>query len=354
MSVSLIVVEDGRDAVVQNRGTTFYEHVQQDVPIEQRIVGQSPLMRQVRQVVQQVARYPHATVLLQGESGTGKEVVAHAVHHFSQRASRNFVDINCAALPETLIETELFGVESGAFTDAKTSREGHILRADGGTLFLDEIGEMPLTMQAKLLRFLETHRFRRVGGVRELHVDVRLISATNVDLQRAISKRTFREDLYYRLNVVTITLPSLRERLEDIPLLVDHYLYTIAKETSEQEVQVSPEAMELLTRYEWPGNVRELFAVLQSGTILCDGNVVMPQDLPLHIQTYREDASQRLLALSQQFHLPPEGLDLRALLGDIEQRLVREALTRCHGNQMQAAALLRLSRDQLRYRLPRL
>jgi two-component system response regulator AtoC len=339
--------------VVQKRGTTFYEHVQQDVPIEQSIVGQSSLIRQIRQVVQQVARHPHATVLLQGESGTGKEVVAHAIHLLSPRVSRNFVDINCAALPEMLIETELFGVESGAFTDAKTSREGHILRADGGTLFLDEIGEMPLTMQAKLLRFLETHRFRRVGGMREIHVDVRLISATNVDLQRAILKRAFREDLYYRLNVVTITLPPLRERLEDIPLLVEHYLHKHVEETGEQDVQVSPKAMELLTRYEWPGNVRELFAVLQSGMILCDGNVVMPQDLPLHIQTYRQDATKRLLALSQQFHLPPEGLDLRAFLDNIEQQFMREALTRCHGNQMQAAALLRLSRDQLRYRLPK-
>ena len=337
------------NVVVQKHGTMLYEEPTQQ-SIERYIIGRSPQIRQIHQVVQQVAHYPQATVLLQGESGTGKEVVAHAIHRFSHRASRNFVAINCAALPETLIETELFGVESGAFTDAKTLREGHILRADGGTLLLDEIGEMPLTMQAKLLRFLETHRFRRVGGVRELHVDVRIISATNVDLQRAISQKNFREDLYYRLNVVTIQLPALRERLEDVPLLVEHCLEEMRAQ-GVTDMQVSPEAMDVLTHYKWPGNVRELFAVLQSSIIMCEGNVVMPHDLPLHIQTYQENETERLFALCQQLHLPSEGLDLCTFLGDIEQRFVREALMRCKGNQVQAAALLGLSRDQLRYRL---
>lgn len=340
--------------MVQQRGSLLYESVQQDDAIARVIVGRSQPIQQVQRIVQQVARYAHVTVLLQGESGTGKEVVAQAIHAFSQRASHNFVAINCAALPETLIETELFGAESGAFTDAKSSRDGYFLQADGGTLFLDEIGELPLNMQAKLLRFLETHRFRHVGGVKELHVDTRIISATNVDLQQAVGNRTFREDLFYRLNVVTITLPPLRERPEDIPLLVDYYLPKHVEESPEQRMQVSPEAMELLIRYEWPGNVRELFAVLQSSSILCEGNVLTPLDLPLYIQTYRENATQRLVELSRQFHLPAEGLDLRAFLDDIEQRFVREALTRCHGNQVQAAALLRLSRDQLRYRLPKL
>lgn len=340
--------------VVQGRRALVNEYTRQE--IEQLIVGRSPQIEHVRQIVQQVAHYPHATVLLQGESGTGKEVVAHVIHTCSNRAARNFVAINCAALPETLIETELFGVESGAFTDAKDSREGLVLRADGGTLFLDEIGEMPLNMQAKLLRFLETHRFHRVGGVRELHLDVRIISATNLDLRNAIARGSFREDLYYRLNVVTIQLPPLRERLEDIDVLVEHYLHKYVQEIGVQEVQsvqVSSEAMEFLTRYQWPGNVRELFAVLQSSMILCEGTVVMPHDLPLHIQTYRENETERLFALYQQLHLPPEGLDVRALLCNIEQRLVHEALTRCNGNQVQAAALLHLSRDQLRYRLPK-
>ncbi len=335
--------------VVQQHGTSVYEHLGQD--IAQLIVGRSPHIGRVRQMVQQVAQYPRATVLLQGESGTGKEVVAHAIHTCSNRAARNFVGINCAALPETLIETELFGVESGAFTDAKTSREGHILRADGGTLFLDEIGEMPLTMQAKLLRFLETHRFHRVGGIRELHVDVRIIAASNVALRQAISLKTFREDLYYRLNVVTIQLPPLRERLEDIELLVEHYLHKHAEEGGVQEVQVSAEAMELLTRYQWPGNVRELFAALQSSIILCECNVIMPYDLPVHIRTYQENEMQQLLTLCQQLHLPSEGFDMCALLDDIEKRFVREALEQCNGNQVRAAALLGLSRDQLRYRI---
>jgi two-component system NtrC family response regulator len=336
---------------MQQRG--LGERVALAMPVEETIVGRSVCIQQVRQVVQQVARYPNVTVLLQGESGTGKEVVAHAIHALSARASHAFVDINCAALPETLIETELFGAESGAFTDAKATHEGHILRADGGTLFLDEVGEMPLLMQPKLLRFLENRRFRRVGGVRELHVDTRIISATNVDLRRAIAKQTFREDLFYRLNVVPIQLPPLRERLEDIELLVEHYLSTLATDMRQPTLQVSPDALTLLTRYTWPGNIRELFAVLQSGSILCEGNLIMPHDLPSHLLTSQRDADVQVYSLATHFHLPPEGLDLPTFLSSIEQTLVCEALARCNGNQVKAAALLHLSRDQLRYRLPR-
>lgn len=323
-----------------------------DDGIEKSIIGHSAAIREIVTLVRQVAAYP-TSVLLQGESGTGKDVVAHAIHMASRRAAYQFVDINCSAIPETLLETELFGVEAGAFTDAKVSREGYFLRADGGTLFLDEIGAMPLVLQAKLLRFLETHRFRRVGSTKEIHVDVRVISATNTDLQAAVAHRAFRDDLFYRLKVITILLPPLRERLEDVPLLVDHFIQLQMAGRSEdiQPLRVSQEAMELLTRYSWPGNVRELRGVIQRGEILCDDNVILPKDLPEAIRNARTAEDVRLQEIQQQMHLPVGGIDLRAFLGTIERTFIREALERCNGNQVQAAALLGISRDQLRYRL---
>ncbi len=324
--------------------------------IEHMIVGKSPVMREVVTMVQQVALYPTTTVLLQGESGTGKDVVANAIHTLCNRPAYKFVPINCAAIPDTLLETELFGVEAGAFTDAKVSREGHLLRADGGTLFLDEIGAMPLTLQAKLLRFLETRNFCRVGGTKELHVNLRVISATNVNLQSAVLQKTFRDDLFYRLKVLTIFLPPLRERPEDIELLVEHFLNKLnaGKDEDEEPLSVSREAMDVLIRYDWPGNVRELFSVLQHGHILCDGQVILPKDLPENVRTAGTSASQRLQETCKQLHLPSEGVDLRAFLNGIERTFIREALEQCSGNQVQAAALLGMSRDQLRYRLPRL
>lgn len=309
-------------------------------------------MQEVATMIRQVAAYP-ATVLLQGESGTGKDVVAHSIHLLSRRAAYPFVAINCAAIPDTLLETELFGVEAGAYTDAKTQREGHLLHADGGTLFLDEIGSMPVGMQAKLLRFLETRSFRRVGGTREIHVDLRVISATNVDLKAAVARKVFREDLFYRLEVITITLPPLRERPEDIEPLIEHFLQLQQVEDMEP-LRVSPEAMELLLRYSWPGNVRQLRSTLHHGQIMCDEREIRPKDLPATILNAASSASMRLQEVQEQLEqltLPPEGVDLQALLGSIERTFVREALERCHGNQVQAAALLHMSRDQLRYRM---
>jgi len=316
------------------------------------VIGKSKAMNEIAMQVRQVAAYPDTTVLLQGESGTGKDVIAHAIHALSRRAIYQFVDINCAAIPDTLLETELFGVEAGAFTDAKVSREGHLLRADGGTLFLDEIGSMPLNLQAKLLRFLETRSFRHVGSTREIHVNVRIISATNVDLLSAVAHRVFREDLYYRLQVITLQLPPLRERPEDIEPLVAHFLRLYSLEGMEP-LRISPEALELLLRYRWPGNVRELRSVIQRGQILCTDNVIRPQDLPEQIRRVESSGTQLLSEVEQAIHLPPEGMNLPAFLGKIEQKLVHEALERCNGNQVQAAALLGISRDKLRYRLAR-
>ncbi len=318
------------------------------------VIGRSKAMQEIAAIIRQVAIYPTTTVLLLGESGTGKDVAARAIHTASRlsgrRSTSQFVDINCAAIPETLLETELFGVEMGAYTDAKTTREGYLLRADGGTLFLDEIGSMPLVLQAKLLRFLETRSFRRVGSTKELHVDLRVISATNVDLQAAVARKTFREDLLYRLKVITIYLPPMRERVEDIELLLEHFLHLHSIE-GEPPLSISPEAKELLLRYSWPGNIRQLRSVIQRGQILCDAHEICPQDLPLEIRKGGSNAAQHLQELQQEVTLPPEGVDLPAFLRTIERKFVHEALERCNGNQVQAAALLHMSRDQLRYRM---
>src|SRR5947209_13736532 len=244
------------------------------------VVGRSDVMHKIALMVRQVAESPTTTVLLQGESGTCKDVVARAIHTLSRRRSAyQFVDINCAAIPDTLLETELFGVEPGAFTDAKFLREGYLLRADGGTLFLDEIGSMPLVLQAKLLRFLETRSFRRVGGTKEIHVDLRVISATNVDLKTAIAHHAFREDLFYRLDLITLTLPPLRERPEDLAPVAEYFLHIHSIEGM-PSLRIHAEALELLLHYDWPGNVRELRSVIQGGQILCDDNEIRPKDLP--------------------------------------------------------------------------
>ena len=314
------------------------------------VIGRSQAMRDIAAQVGQVAAYPDTTVLLQGESGTGKDVVAHAIHALSRRSAYPFVDINCAALPDTLLETELFGVEAGAFTDARVSREGYLLRADGGTLFLDEIGSMPLALQAKLLRFLETRSFRRVGSTKEMHVNLRVISATNVDLAAAVARRAFRDDLYYRLQVIPLRLPPLRDRPEDIEPLVEHFLRQFSLDDAEP-LRISDEAMELLTRYAWPGNVRELRSAIQRGQIVCDDQVIRPDDLPGELRASGGNAAQALSELQKNIHLPAAGIDLPAFLAEIERGLVQEALEQCHGNQVQAAALLGLSRDQLRYRM---
>lgn len=314
------------------------------------IVGKSQAMREVVLQMQQVAASPDTTVLLQGETGTGKEVFARAIHSLSRRAAYQFVDVNCAAIPETLWETELFGVEAGAFTDAKNSREGYLLRADGGTLFLDEVGSMPHAVQAKLLRFLETRSFRRVGSLKEIHVRLRVISATNVNLHDAVASRSFREDLYYRLQVITLYLPPLRSRPEDIEALIFYFL-RIYSLPEEEPLHIDAEALELLQNYVWPGNIRELRSVIQRGQVLCQHHEIRAEDLPEAIRQGYNSDFERLQELREKMHLPAEGLNLPEFLASIERRMVREALDACHGNQVRAAALLGMTRDQLRYRM---
>ncbi|BCL83292.1 sigma-54-dependent Fis family transcriptional regulator [Ktedonobacteria bacterium brp13] len=330
-------------------------YVEGDDPIAGLLVGQSSVMRDIVKIVRQIAQYPATTVLLQGESGTGKDVVARAIHRLSYPPHAPFIPINCAAIPETLLETELFGVEAGAFTDAKVSRDGYIARADQGTLFLDEVGSMPLVLQAKLLRFLETRTIRRVGGTREQHVQLRVISATNEDLPTAVADKLFREDLYYRLKVITIAMPPLHEHAEDIELLALHFLNEESLQRG-TEIRLSAEALALLKQYSWPGNIRQLRGVIELACILCNDLLIQPVDLPdvIHdLQQVGRRTHAALLNIPQQIQLPSDGVDMPAFLMDIERVLIHQALERCDGNQVRAAALLGISRDQLRYRLLR-
>src|SRR3954469_12540278 len=304
----------------------------------ERIVGDSPTMKAAKTLLQKVSSSPASTVLLTGESGTGKDLAAKVIHYTSERATRPFVNITCSALPETLLESELFGHERGAFTDARAQKRGLLESADGGTVFLDEIGEMVPALQAKLLRFLEEKAFKRVGGSADVRVDVRVIAATNRDLEDAVKTGAFREDLYYRLNVMQIMLPSLREHPSDIPLLLDYYIDAFNREFRKNIRGVTPEAMDLLKAYRWPGNIRELRNAVERAMLLAEGEWVTPELLPVI-------ASRASTA--QTMELPHEGVNLDTL----ERELVVQALRRTGGNQTKAAALLGLNRDQIRYRI---
>jgi DNA-binding NtrC family response regulator len=304
-----------------------------------RIVGQSPGLVAVKALLQKVATSPASTVLLTGESGTGKDLVAKVIHYNSSRASKLFMNITCSALPESLLESELFGHERGAFTGADRQKRGLFETADGGTVFLDEIGEMVPALQAKLLRFLEEKTFRRVGGSADLHVDVRVIAATNRNLQEEVKQGRFREDLFYRLNVLPIVLPPLRQRAEDIPVLVAFYIDAYNTEFKKRIKGVSPAAMQQLQRYVWPGNVRELRNAVERAMLLSEADTLGPADF--------NAAASGVVRLGDQVELPAGGIELEQL----ERSLVVQALERTSWNQTRAAALLGLNRDQIRYRI---
>ena len=291
-----------------------------------RIIGNSNPMRQVYEQVTQVAR-TNTTVLLRGESGTGKEMIAHALHHNSLRASKPFVKVSCAALPETLIESELFGYEKGAFTGAQTRKKGRFDLADGGTLFLDEIGDLDLSTQIKLLRVIQEREFERLGGTETIKVHVRLVVATNKDLEEAISQGEFREDLYYRLNVFTIFMPALRERKPDILLLAEHFVDKFEREHSKHIKRISTPAIDMLTSYHWPGNVRELENVIERAVLVCDSNVIHGHHLPPSLQT--AEGSDTVTRLS-----------LESAMEAYERDLIQDALKSARGNRAKAAKLL--------------
>ena len=304
-----------------------------------RIVGQSKAIADAKALLKKVAASPASTVLLSGESGTGKDLAAKVLHYASDRASRPFMNITCSAIPEQILESELFGHERGAFTDARQQKRGLLESADGGTVFLDEVGEMAPGLQAKLLRFLEEKTFKRVGGVADITVDVRVVAATNRLLEDEVKKGRFREDLYYRLNVLPIVLPPLRARTEDIPPLVHYFVDSYNTEFRKRVRGVSGEAMKGLKLYGWPGNVRELRNAVERAMLLADGSELGADDFPV--------LSVGGPRLTEGVALPPTGVDLEQL----EHSLVVQALERSGWNQTKAAALLGLNRDQIRYRI---
>jgi len=306
------------------------------------IVGRSAAMRRVVEMIGKVAASDTGTVLLRGESGVGKEVVAQAIHAQSPRAEAAFLDINCTALPENLIESELFGYEKGAFTDARERKRGLLELADGGTVLLDEIGDLPPGAQAKLLRFLETRTFKRVGGVRDITVDVRIIASTNRDLEAAVRDGGFRRDLFFRLNVVPITIAPLRERPEDVEPLARFLVEQLTTNLRRPARTISKAALAMLERYAWPGNVRELRNVIERAIILEEGTELIPEHLPDELKP-----GARALDLEPGFRLPAGGINLEQL----EKDLIHQALEQTRGNKSRAAELLGLSRDTLRYRL---
>ena len=301
------------------------------------IIGASPAMQRIKSLLARVAASPASTVLLTGETGTGKDLAAKAIHYNSSRTSRSFVNITWSALPEQLLESELFGHERGAFTDARQQKRGLFETADHGTIFLDEIGEMTPGLQSKLLRFLEEKTFKRVGGLSDVRVDVRVIAATNRDLEEEVKTGKFREDLFYRLQVMPILLPPLRERRGDVPRLAAYYLDRYNREFRKRVRGLSPAASVLLEQYQWPGNIRELRNAIERAMLLADGSVLEPQDFTTLTRS----------VTAAQFRLPPEGLNLE----DVERQLLVQALERAGGNQTQAGQLLGLNRDQVRYRI---
>ena len=308
-------------------------------------VGASPALERVFSTLRRLERVDSPTVLILGESGTGKDVVARSIHAHGPRKDGVFMEIDCAALPEQLIESELFGHERGAFTDARSTKRGLLEVAHGGVVFLDEIGEMALTTQAKLLRVLESRRFKRVGGVANIPMDVALIAATNRNLRAEVDKGNFREDLYFRLNVVPVEIPALRNRRDDVPALVSHFLERFNRDFGSQVTGVSGAAMELLKAYSWPGNVRELRNVLERIVILGPEEVIDVGDLPPEIRFARPEGQG--LSSGCPFTLPEDGVDLEA----VERGLLGQALDRTGGNQSAAARLLGISRYALRYRM---
>ena len=319
-----------------------------------QIIGRSPEMSAIYGIIEKVADTP-STVLITGESGTGKELVARALHEHGRRRDQPFIKVNCAAIPPDLIESELFGYEKGAFTGAVTSKPGRFELADGGTLFLDEIGEIPVSMQVKLLRAIQEQEFERVGGIKTLRVDVRLITATNRSLKDEISQGRFREDLYYRLNVVHVELPPLRARTSDIPLLLEHFVVRLGERLGRKVLGFSDEARQALLAYDWPGNIRELENVVERCMLFCDGERIELEHLPPETRAVGESgriSTER--AVAEADAAPPDaGLKdvVKEATARLEKELIQRALERTGGNVTHAAKLLKISRKSLQVKM---
>ncbi len=327
-------------ALERQRLSAENKHLRESLLVKNRfetMIGRSSVMKQIYETVDQVAE-SDATVLITGESGTGKELVARAIHQRSAKREKPFITLNCGALPETLFESEVFGYEKGAFTGAVTTKAGRFELADGGTLFLDEIGELGLKNQVDFLRVLETREFRRIGGTKLIRVDVRFIAATNRNLPEAINDKAFREDLYYRLNVVPIHLPPLRERREDIPLLIESFLRELAASYHREEKVFSPEAMRLLLHYAWPGNVRQLRNVIERAIVMVREKTITPVHLPVEIQETRETERTMTITLGQ-------------TLDEIEKQVIQRTLIEMTNHREKAAKILGISPRALHYKI---
>ena len=312
------------------------------------MIGKNPQMIQIYELIKKVAPTP-ASVLITGESGTGKELVAKAIHVNSPREPFPFITVNCAALAENLLESELFGHEKGAFTDAATMRKGRFELANQGTIFLDEIGEIPLSLQSKLLRLLQEKNFERVGGNLTIDVDVRIISATNKDLKEEVQQGRFREDLFYRLNVIHLALPALRDRMDDIPLLVDHFLKKCATNLAKEKLEIAPEALRLLVNLPWEGNVRELENTIERAAILCNDNVIEPDDVqPESVSIDKSSEWSREVDILDYI---PDSVELNDVLYTVEERLLKRALEKTGHVQARAAEQLGITKSLLQYKM---
>jgi len=337
-----------RQALLKN-GLVNEVQVPKNEPSEASFCGMIGTSREISKVfatIQKVANTP-ANILILGESGTGKELVARAIHANSSRSKMPFMAINSGGIPENLLESELFGYMKGSFTGAYADRAGLFELAKGGTVFLDEIGELPPVLQVKLLRVVQEKTFRRIGGAEDIKVDVRIISATNQNLKENVKKGEFREDLYFRLNVIPIQMPPLRERKDDIPLLTKHFVEKYAREFNKEVRMISSYAMELLMGYAFPGNIRELENIIERGVAMETSNIILPENLVLSVEA---DVEQKTIELS----IPDAGIDLNAELEAIEKRTIEKALQKTKGSKTKAAELLHVTFDSLRYRVEKL
>ena len=323
---------------------TIKDVTEEAAPQKREVIAEAPSMREVLNFVHRVSASEATTILLEGENGTGKDLIAKTLHYQSARQAEPFIAINCAAIPDSLLESELFGYEKGAFTDARSQKRGIFELADKGTLFLDEVGEIPLMLQAKLLRVLEDQTFRRLGGLKDIKLDLRVIAATNKNLREAVKEGAFRQDLYFRLNVIQILIPALRERTEDILPLTKFFIEHYNRKFKRNIEGVTPAAEKLLVTHDWPGNVRELRNAIERAMILEESAMITPPSLPIAIA--RPEAATGL-AVPATAEIPEDGLSLE----DNEKNLLFRALEKTNGNQTQAARLLRITRDTLRYKM---
>ena len=312
------------------------------------MVGKNPRMKQVYELIEKVAPTP-ASVLITGESGTGKELVAKAIHVNSPREPYPFITVNCAALADNLLESELFGHEKGAFTGAASMRKGRFELADRGTIFLDEIGEIPLALQSKLLRVLQERTLERVGGTRTMTIDVRIISATNKDLKEEVQQGRFREDLFYRLNVIHVALPALRERMDDLPLLVQYFVQKCADNLAKEQLQISPDALRLLMNLPWEGNVRELENTIERAAILCNNDIIEPEDV--QPESISVDSSASWTQELDLFQLIPDSVKLNDVLYIVEEKMLIQALEESNQIQARAAEMLGITKSLLQYKM---